>query len=198
MEFTGRYVIPAQPDTVWAALNDPEVLRASIPGCEALTKEDPTTFTGSVKIKIGPMSATFRGKVIFAELDLPRRCIIKGEGQGGVAGFARGQAEILLDPQDDGTILSYKAEASVGGKLAQVGQRLIDGAAKQIADEFFAGLTANIAASQARPDTSAPQEKPATAEGTDAARREGLVPEIWVVGLITIVVILIVLFGLVL
>src|SRR5678815_909136 len=133
MEFTGRYTIPAPPEAVWAGLNDPEVLKACIPGCQSLVKSDQGDFEGAAKIKVGPVSATFRGKVSLAELDPPRRLILKGEGQGGVAGFARGDAEVLLSPTDGGTELTYTAKANVGGKLAQIGQRLIDGAAKQIA-----------------------------------------------------------------
>ena len=138
MDFSGRYLIPASPDIVWAALNDPEILKACIPGCEQMTKTDDTHFEAAATLKIGPVKATFKGKVALENLDPPHRCTLKGEGQGGVAGFAKGEADIALTPEGNGTALAYTAKANIGGKLAQIGQRLIDGAAKQIADDFFA------------------------------------------------------------
>jgi carbon monoxide dehydrogenase subunit G len=197
MDFAGRYTIPAPPETVWAAINDPDVLKTCIPGCQSLTKTDPTHFEAAVMLKIGPVRATFKGKVALEELVPYRRCVLKGEGQGGVAGFARGQAEVLLAPEDGGTALSYNAKATVGGKLAQIGQRLIDGAAKQIADEFFEKFAAAIAG----PETGAPAETteadapPPPSRPVTAGPREGLAPEIWVVGLIGVIVILLILFG---
>jgi len=218
MDLAGRYHIPASPETVWTAINDPEILRACIPGCQQMAKADPTHFEAAVLLKIGPVKATFKGKVALEELDPPRRCVIVGEGQGGVAGFARGSAEVLLAPEGGGTLLSYTAKASVGGKLAQIGQRLIDGAAKQIADEFFAKFTIAVggsadAASAAEAAALAAAALPGQEEAVEAAasapisptaatgayrRRDGLAPEIWVVGLIGVIVILLVLFGLVL
>lgn len=214
MEFTGRYVIPASPEIVWAAINDPEILKACIPGCEAMDKTDATHFTAAAKLKIGPVSATFKGRVELSELDPPKRCVLKGEGQGGVAGFARGEAEVLLAPGETGTVLSYVAKATVGGKLAQIGQRLIDGAAKQIADNFFSRFAAALSAAPADADSAildamapglalrvAAPPLVEDAPPTDTPpvidfRRDGLAPEIWVVGLIAVIVILLVLFGL--
>lgn len=199
MQFNGRYAIPASPDAVWAALNDPGALKASIPGCEALQKTGATTFVGSTKLKIGPMSAIFKGKVEITELDPPRRCVLKGEGQGGVAGFVRGESEVVLAPEDGGTMLSYTAKATVGGKLAQIGQRLLDTAASQLADQFFAKFAtqaANVPNQVERADVAlgpqpqVPSDSPLT--------REGVAPEIWVIGLIAIIIILLILFGLVL
>jgi uncharacterized protein len=201
MEFSGRYVIPATPETVWAALNDPEVLRACISGCERMEKTDPSHFEAAVTLKIGPVKATFNGKVALEEMDPPHRCILKGEGQGGVAGFAKGEAEIVLTPEGDGTALAYTAKATVGGKLAQIGQRLIDGAARQIADDFFArfanlvGTTPGSILPQDRQDIHVEAELPADGVAEEEARREGLAPEIWVVGLIAVIVILLLLFG---
>jgi len=201
MEFSGRYVIPASPESVWAALNDPAVLKACIAGCEALEKTDATHFEAAVTLKIGPVKATFKGKVAMEDMDPPHRCVLKGEGSGGVAGFAKGEAEIVLTPEGSGTVLTYTAKASIGGKLAQIGQRLIDGAAKQIADDFFAKF-ANVVGCV--PGAMLPQERESihveaelrepTAE-EEEARREGLAPEIWVVGLIAVIVILLILFG---
>ena len=203
MDFSGRYLVPAPPSVVWTALNDPEVLRACVPGCQALTKSGDDHFDATVTLKIGPMKATFKAGITLAEMDPPHRCVLKGEGQGGVAGFARGEAEVLLTAEGDGTVLTYTAKASVGGKLAQIGQRLIDGAAKQIADDFFSRFAAAVAPS---PPTDAvdaetlallpePASVAATLAISDGARREGLAPEIWVVGLIGVIVILLLLFG---
>ena len=137
MDFTGRYQIPAPPEAVWAALIDPDVLAAAIPGCDALEKTGDNAFAGAVTVKIGPMKARFKGKVTLSEMQEPSRLVLTGNGDGGVAGFVSGSAIILLAPKDGGTELTYTAGANVGGKLAQIGQRLIDGAARQIADQFF-------------------------------------------------------------
>src|SRR5579872_1216535 len=144
MDFSGRYSIPASPEAVWSGLNDPVVLKACIPGCEQIEKTSPTDFVATATLKIGPVRATFKGKVSLTELDPPSRCVLTGEGQGGMAGFAKGNAEVRLERTDSGTVLTYTARATVGGKLAQIGQRLIDGAAKQIADDFFARFAAVV------------------------------------------------------
>lgn len=204
MQFTGTYSIAAPPEAVWEALNDPLILKDCIPGCQNLEKTDAHTFAGAAKFKIGPVNATFKGKVEMTDLDPPRSCTLKGEGQGGVAGFAKGEADVLLTPEEAGTVLSYTARATVGGKLAQVGQRLLDGAARQIADDFFARFSTRVTTQPAIPTPSDPDMPLATppqvlqqpTEATPA--REGLAPEIWVVGLIAIIVILLILFGLVL
>ena len=208
MDFSGRYVIPASPETVWAGLNDPAVLKAAIPGCQAIQKTGPDDFEATATIKIGPVKATFKGKVTLADQDPPHRLTLRGEGQGGVAGFAKGEAEVTLTPEAGGTALAYTAKANVGGKLAQIGQRLIDGAAKQIADEFFAHFAEAIAPAPAAaeglpPDvTDAEAPPPFTTDEVPAlagaGKREGLAPEIWVVGLIAVVVILLALFSTVL
>ena len=201
MEFAGRYLIPAPPEAVWAALNDPEILKSCVPGCERMEKTDATHFQATATLKIGPVKATFKGNVALENLDPPRRATLRGEGQGGVAGFAKGEAEIVLTPQGEDTELAYTAKANIGGKLAQIGQRLIDGAAKQIADDFFNrfsdAVSANVVGSAGPPDevvmdSSAPSLEPPTGSG---AKREGLAPEIWFVGLIAVIIILLVLFG---
>ena len=207
MDFSGRYVIPALPEQVWAGLNDPAVLKACIPGCEHIEKTSPTDFIATARLKIGPVSATFKGKVALSELDPPHRCVLTGEGQGGVAGFAKGDAEVLLAPEGTGTVLTYRAKASVGGKLAQIGQRLIDGAAKQIADDFFSRFAQAVAApaiaaaaitpgSNTDSHSAAPAAAQILATG-EPEPRGGLAPEIWVVGLIAVVAILLILFGVV-
>lgn len=199
MDFAGRYVIPVPPETVWAAINDPEILKTAIPGCQEMIKTDPTHFEAAVTLKIGPVKATFRGKVALEELAPPRRCVLRGEGQGGAAGFARGEAEIVLVPENGGTALSYSAKAAVGGKLAQVGQRLIDGAARQIADAFFEKFAAVVAGGAGAVPVLNTEIYPAGAEPEVAAApnrpREGVASELWIVGLIGVIVILLVLFG---
>ena len=208
MEFQGRYQIPAAPELVWAGLNDPEILKACIPGCEEISKSSPTDFLATATLKIGPVKARFKGKVSLSELDPPKRCVLSGEGQGGMAGFAKGNAEVVLSQDGSGTTLSYTAHANVGGKLAQIGQRLIDGAARQIADDFFGRFAAVLSAAAADTAVAAavPEGMVAMAVATEASssahaqsepvpRREGVSPEIWVVGLIVVVVILLLLFS---
>jgi carbon monoxide dehydrogenase subunit G len=194
MDFTGRYVIAAAPQKVWEGLNDPAILKTCIPGCEQLEKTSPTDFVATARLKIGPLSATFKGKVSLSELDPPHRCRLSGEGQGGVAGFAKGDAEVVLTPEGSGTVLSYTAKASVGGKLAQIGQRLIDGAAKQIADDFFKRFAATLELPTLSPDPGV-EAAPAKTSQTVVEPRAGLSPAIWVGALIVAIVILLLLFG---
>ena len=200
MEFTGRYVIAAPPEVVWAALNDPDILRGCIPGCQSLSKTSDTEFQAVTKLKVGPVSATFKGKVTLLDLNPPHRCTLKGEGQGGVAGFAKGQAKVRLEPADSGTVLSYDAGATVGGKLAQMGQRLLNSAAKQIADDFFARFSTAVSSAHVplAPGETAETERTAAPVAVPATARTGLAPEIWVIGLIAVIAILLILFGLVL
>ena len=140
MMMTGEIQLAACRETVWAALNDPAVLKACIPGCEELEKTDDQGFRAVARMKVGPVSARFKGKVTLSDLDPPNGYKISGEGEGGIAGFAKGGAVVGLTDQDGGTLLSYNVEAQIGGKLAQLGQRLINGTAKKLADEFFAGF----------------------------------------------------------
>jgi carbon monoxide dehydrogenase subunit G len=146
MEMSGEYRIPASRDKVWAALNDPEILKASIPGAQSLEKVSDTEMTATVVSKIGPVKATFNGNVTLSNLDPPKGYTISGEGKGGVAGFAKGGADVTLSEDGSETILRYTAKAQVGGKLAQVGARLIDATAKQMADQFFGNFAARVAA----------------------------------------------------
>jgi carbon monoxide dehydrogenase subunit G len=137
MTMTGEYLLPASREVVWAKLNDAEVLKACIPGCEEFNKTSDTEFQAVATIKIGPVKARFRGRVQLTDLDPPNGYRISGVGDGGIAGFAKGGATVALGEKDDGTLLTYNVEAQIGGKLAQLGQRLINGAAKKIADAFF-------------------------------------------------------------
>jgi uncharacterized protein len=143
MTMSGEATLPADRAKVWAMLNDPAVLKACIPGCQSLEKTSDTSFAAVVKIKIGPVGATFKGSVKLTDLDPPNGYTISGEGEGGIAGFAKGGAKVRLSDAEGApgsTILKYDVEANVGGKIAQLGSRLIDGVAKKMADQFFAGF----------------------------------------------------------
>ena len=144
MELKGTRVIAADRATVWAALNDPEVLKACIPGCEELTGSPEDGFEAVVKQKVGPVKATFKGKVTLSDIVEGESYRISGEGSGGVAGFAKGGADVALADVEDGTELTYVAEAKVGGKIAQLGSRLIDGFARKMADAFFDNFRSEV------------------------------------------------------
>ncbi len=184
MNFTGQYRIEAPRPLVWEALNDPEVLRQSIPGCQEIEKESETAFTAKVKAKLGPVSASFKGRVELTDLDPPNAYTISGEGQGGVAGFAKGGARVSLEDTPDGaTTLSYTADGQVGGKLAQIGARLVEGSAKKIADDFFGTFNAIVserAASQPAAQEPTPEPAPAPAappaEAAMPAQRPAALP----------------------
>lgn len=137
MDMTGEQRIAAAREVVWAALNDVEVLRQAIPGCEEIEKLSDTEMKAKVKLKIGPIGATFNGRVTLSDLDPPNGYRISGEGSGGVAGFAKGHADVKLTEDGADTILAYAVKADVGGKIAQLGARLIDSTAKRLAGEFF-------------------------------------------------------------
>jgi carbon monoxide dehydrogenase subunit G len=142
MDMTGERRIPAPRGKVWDALNDPAVLKASIPGCDSLEKTSDHEMKASAAVKIGPISARFAGRVELSDIDPPNGYTISGEGQGGVAGFAKGGAKVALADDGPDTLLTYNVNAQVGGKIAQLGARLIDAAAKQMADAFFDRFTA--------------------------------------------------------
>ena len=137
MEMHGERRIPAPRQEVWERLNDPETLKVCIPGCQSVEKLSDTEFEAKVRAKVGPVSANFSGKVTLSDLDPPSGYTISGQGTGGVAGFAKGSAKVALDEEGGETVLRYGVEAQVGGKLAQIGSRLIDGVARKMADEFF-------------------------------------------------------------
>ncbi|SDT57669.1 CoxG family protein [Bradyrhizobium canariense] len=138
MTMNGEIQLNAPRDVVWAKLNDPEVLKACIPGCEELEATEDNGFRAVAKVKVGPISARFSGRVALSDLDPPNGYRITGEGEGGIAGFAKGGASVKLADKDGGTSLAYDVEVQIGGKLAQLGQRLISGSAKKLADQFFA------------------------------------------------------------
>ena len=220
MDMTGEYRIAAPRQRVWAALNDPEILRQCIPGCEEIQKLSDTEMTAKVTAKVGPVKAKFGGKVTLSELDPPNGYKITGEGTGGAAGFAKGGATVKLTDDGAGTVLSYTVQANVGGKLAQIGSRLIDSASRKMADDFFSrfaeivggGAPATEAPTVEAPAAPAPAEAPplvATAptatpprESAAAApppsgepRRAGLPPAVWVIGLAVVIVVILYVFA---
>lgn len=144
MTMAGEQQLAAPREKVWAALNDSEVLKACIPGCESLEKLSDTEFMAVATNKIGPVKARFKGKVRLTDLDPPNSYKISGEGDGGISGFAKGGATVVLTDKDGGTLLTYSVEAQIGGKLAQLGQRLINGVAKKLADDFFTKFAAAV------------------------------------------------------
>jgi hypothetical protein len=145
MTMNGEVELAATRETVWAKLNDPEVLKACIPGCEQLDRNAENEFQATATVKVGPVKARWKGKVRLSDLDPPNSYRISGEGEGGVAGFAKGGAKVSLADKDGGTVLHYDVEAQIGGKLAQLGQRLINSAAKKTADDFFQKFKAAVA-----------------------------------------------------
>jgi carbon monoxide dehydrogenase subunit G len=146
MTMNGEVQLAAPREVVWVKLNDPEVLKLCIPGCEELNKASDTEFQAVATIKIGPVKAKFKGRVHLSDIDPPNGYKISGEGEGGVAGFAKGGAVVKLTEKDGGTLLSYDVESQIGGKLAQLGQRLVQGTAKKLADDFFNKFAAAVAA----------------------------------------------------
>ena len=147
MELQGERVIPASVDETWASLNDPEVLKACIAGCESLERTGADTMTAVVALKVGPVSARFKGNLAMTNIDAPNGYTINFDGQGGVAGFGKGSADVLLAAQGaQQTLLKYTARATVGGKMAQIGSRLIDATASKIAEDFFRAFEATLQA----------------------------------------------------
>ena len=195
MDLNGEYRIAAPREAVWKALNDADVLKQCIPGCESIEKTSDTEFNAKVRAKIGPVSAGFTGRVTLSDLDPPNGYKISGEGQGGVAGFARGGADVRLKPDETGagTILTYAVQANVGGKIAQIGSRLVESTARSMADQFF-GKFAEIVIQQSggAPAAAAPA---VAATPAASAAQGGLSPRVWVTLLIVIVALVLLYFG---
>jgi carbon monoxide dehydrogenase subunit G len=199
MDMTGEFRIPAPRQRVWEALNDPAILKESIPGCEEIEKLSDTELQAKVTAKVGPVKARFGGKVTLSDLDPPNGYKITGEGSGGAAGFAKGGATVRLADDGDGTRLSYTVEAHVGGKLAQIGSRLIDATARKMADDFFARFSEAVSAAAPQPAAVAPAApepaaapaatapEPTAAPEPKAAPPSRLSPIVWVIGLIIVV-----------
>ena len=147
VDMSGEERIEAPIETVWAALNDPEILRACIPGCESLEKTSETELAATVSLKIGPIKAKFQGEVELTNLNPPNSYTIAGEGKGGIAGFAKGGADVTLaEDGPDATVLTYTAKADVGGKIAQLGSRLIQSTSKKLASQFFSEFNKVVSA----------------------------------------------------
>jgi carbon monoxide dehydrogenase subunit G len=146
MEMTGEQLIQASQADTWAALNDPEILKACVPGCETIEKTSDTAYVVQMTARVGPVSAKFKGKLTLSNVNPPHSYSIAFEGQGGVAGFAKGGADVGLAPEGHATKLSYKVKANVGGKLAQIGSRLVDAAANKVANDFFVAFNEKVGA----------------------------------------------------
>ncbi len=168
MELNGERVITAPRQKVWDALNDPSILSSCIPGCEEVKKISETETHTRVMLKVGPVRARFTGKILMTDLEAPSRCTLKFEGAGGVAGFAKGRSEVALSDEGEGTRLSYSVEAAVGGKLGQIGGRLIDSSAKKMADEFFAAFDGALAADASATSDHAPSSDAQTTPASPA------------------------------
>lgn len=200
MQLAGQTVINAARGTVWAALNDPQVLARAIEGVESLERTGENRFEGVLNAKVGPVKARFTGGIELTEIDAPNRYVIVGEGKGGVAGFAKGSAEVVLeDAPEGGTLLRYDARSQVGGKLAQLGTRLVEGAARGYAEAFFTAFKAEVESSSEAPPA-APVEAPVAEPAPTAAdirsdavqaavsaatdSRRGLPGWVWIGGLV--------------
>jgi len=208
MEIKGEYRIPAPRQKVWEALNDPEILKQTIPGCDELVKLSDTEMMGKVTSKVGPVTAKFAGKVTLSDINPPESYSIFGEGQGGVAGFAKGGAKVHLAEDGNETVLTYVADAQVGGKLAQIGSRLIQSTATMMANQFFGKFAEAVAKAnpQAAAAALAPSPTPQTTSvspapmpsggGGATAQRGGISPTLWIAGLVVLVAVVLAIFAL--
>jgi carbon monoxide dehydrogenase subunit G len=204
MDLTGEHRINAPRAVVWAGLNDPDTLKQSIDAVEEITKVSDTEFDALAVVKVGPVKAKFKGKITLSDVDAPNGYTITGEGQGGAAGFAKGSAKVKLEDDAGATLLKYTVNAQIGGKLAQIGSRLVDGAARKYADEFFAAFGAVVEArapAAAPPTPIAPESPVELAAGAEPAMApaavpptgsgdtgsKGLPPVAWIGGLIVVV-----------
>jgi uncharacterized protein len=188
MDMTGEYRITAPREQVWAALNDPATLKASLPGCQSLEKVSEREFAATVVAKVGPVQAKFNGNVTLSNLNPPESYTISGEGKGGAAGFAKGGADVRLVEEGEITVLTYTARADVGGKLAQLGSRLIDGTAKKMADEFFDNFSKQVALPAPAPE---PIPEPAPPAPSESLLQNKFV---WAAGAIVVLMLIVLLF----
>jgi carbon monoxide dehydrogenase subunit G len=205
MDMTGEFRIPAPRQRVWDGLNDPEILKSSIPGCQTIEKLSDTEFTAKVVAQVGPVKANFSAKVTLSDLDPPQSYTIAGEGSGGVAGFAKGSAQVQLADEGGATVLNYAVQAHVGGRLAQIGSRLIDSVARKMAENFFARFVAAVApeasaasggngpegeatsVARVAAETGISRHTPVPAESGATRADFRLPPAVWVSGLVVIV-----------
>ena len=212
MKMNGEFRVPTDRETVWRALNDPEVLKECLPGCKEIEKTSDTEMTATLALKVGPVKATFAGGVTLSDLDPPNGYTLSGQGQGGTAGFASGEARVRLVEEGGETVVQYDVDAKVGGKLAQIGSRLIDSTAKKLAKQFFDSLAETLgggdeaepeaaAAAPAQPEApaadAAEQDPPAADAGPPlepAAKRMGLPTAAWAAAVVVVAVVLILVF----
>jgi carbon monoxide dehydrogenase subunit G len=173
MEMKGEQLIPASQQAVWNGLNDPQVLRACVPGCESITPSGDNEYQVLMVARVGPVSAKFKGKLTLSDIKPPHSYAIAFEGQGGPAGFAKGGAKVALSTQGITTRLAYDVKASVGGKLAQIGSRLIDAAAKKVADDFFRNFSERMSAAEADPEQTVVSHHKKMDHGKDASHDDG-------------------------
>ena len=175
MKMKGEFRVPTDRETVWRALNDTEVLKECLPGCQEIEKTSDTEMAATLVIKVGPVKATFKGGVTLSDLDPPNGYTISGQGQGGTAGFASGEAKVRLVEEEGATVVQYDVDAKVGGKLAQIGSRLIDSTAKKLAKQFFDKLAEKLGggeeaetAAESAPEAAAPAEPAPAPDPTPA------------------------------
>lgn len=192
MEMTGERHIPAPRQKVWEALNDPAVLKSAIPGCESLEKISEHELKATAAVRIGPIAARFAGKVLLSDLDPPNSYTISGEGQGGVAGFAKGGAAVHLVEAGAETLLHYDVKAQVGGKIAQLGARLIDASAKQMADTFFDRFAASLGGGPKTTEAGMVMRE-AEERAREPVEPLGMPLVVWIAGIVCIVIIIVVL-----
>ena len=191
MELNGERIIPAPVETTWACLNDPEVLKSCIAGCESLERAGDDAYVAKVAMKVGPVNARFTGNLKLQDVQPPSSYTIVFEGQGGVAGFGKGSADVTLAPEGASqTRLGYAAKAQVGGKLAQIGSRLVDAAAAKIAEDFFKGFEAEVQARVAPPAGAEPLAEAAPVEGAPLATTASSSRGWWIVGAIVVLALL--------
>ncbi len=164
MEMKGEQLIPAPQRQTWDALNDPQILKECVPGCESIEPIGENQYQVNMTARVGPVSAKFKGKLTLSDIKAPSSYALAFEGQGGAAGFAKGGAQVRLQAEGTGTRLAYDVKASVGGKLAQIGSRLVDAAAKKVADDFFPNFNEKVGAAQASAEDTTVVSKPPAAE----------------------------------
>ena len=186
MEQAGEYRVSAVRGDVWEALNDPEILGACITGCEGVTRIDDEHFDVKVKAKIGPVSATFDAALELSDLDPPASYVIQGNVKGGAAGFAKGSAKVALAEDGAETVLTYQVHANVGGKLAQVGSRLVDGAARKMADEFFAAFSERMSAPAGEEQIASALPEDGTAASEEAEFESSGQRKIWIIAFVVL------------
>jgi carbon monoxide dehydrogenase subunit G len=174
MEMNGSRTVPADIETTWRALNDPEVLKACIPGCESVERVLDNEYRLTMTARVGPVSARFTGRIVLADIVAPTSYTLSFEGQGGAAGFAKGEARVTLTANEPGTRIDYQVKSQVGGKLAQIGSRLVDGAAAKVADDFFARFVDRFGKPPAAVDADATEPGVAVPESASSQMRAAL------------------------